>query len=86
MKQPISARPRRLTFKESLELEGMEAAILAAEENIARIESLFADPDFHRKHGQRTNELTAESAGEKERLARLYDRWQELEHIRAALH
>jgi ATP-binding cassette subfamily F protein uup len=77
------ARPRRLSFKEARELEGMEAEILAVEENIARIEAAFADPDFHRKHGQRTAELTAELAGDKERLVRLYDRWQELEAIRA---
>ena len=77
-----SARPRKLTFKETRELEGMEAAILAAEQNIARIEALFAEPDFHRQHGQRTPELTAELTAEKARVARLYERWQELEAIR----
>jgi len=77
-----SARPRKLTFKETRELEGMEATILAAEKNIARIEALFVEPDFHRQHGQRTPELTAELAAAKERLVRLYDRWQELEAIR----
>ena len=82
-RRPKSDRPRKLTFKEARELEGMESAILAAEENIARLEALFAQPDFHREHGRRTNELTAELAAEKERVARLYERWQELEAIRA---
>jgi len=82
-KRPASDRPRRLSFKEARELEGMEAAILVAEETIARIEALFAEPDFHRKHGQRTDALTAELAGEKQRLAALYDRWEELEALRA---
>ena len=77
-------KPRKLSFKETRELEGMEAVVVAAEENIARIEGLFLEPDFHRKHGQRTHELTAELAAEKERVATLYERWQELEAIRAA--
>ena len=79
-----STKPRKLSFKEQRELDGMEAAVLAAEENIARIEALFLDPDFHRKHGQRTDELKAELATEKERGAKLYERWQELDAIRNA--
>jgi ATP-binding cassette subfamily F protein uup len=79
-----TARPRKLSFKEARELEGMEAEILACEENIARIEGLFVDPDFHRTHGARTDDLVAEIAREKERLGTLYGRWQELEAIRAA--
>ena len=74
-------RPRKLSFKETRELEGMEAAILAVEENMARIEALFLLPDFHRKYGQQTDELKAELAAEKEKLAKLYDRWQELEAL-----
>ncbi len=75
-------RPRKLTFKEARELEGMEAAILAAEENVARIEALFAQPNFHRDHGPRTPELMAELKADQERVVGLYARWQELEAIR----
>lgn len=82
-KQP-SSRPRKLSFKEQRELDGMEAAVMAGEEKVASIEAMFADPDFHRKHGQRTDEITAELAAEKERVAKLYERWQELEEIRTA--
>jgi ATP-binding cassette subfamily F protein uup len=80
---PAPARPRRLSYKEARELETIEPAILAAEETIARIEALFAEADFHRQHGPRTNELLAELAAEKERVARLYERWQELDALRA---
>jgi len=83
LKRPASDRPRRLSFKETRELERMEADILAVEENIARIEALFAEPDFHRKHGQRTEDLTTELAEAKQRMAALYERWQALEAIRA---
>jgi ATP-binding cassette subfamily F protein uup len=83
-KKQNSSRPRKLSFKEQRELDSMEAAVLAGEENVARIEGLFVDPDFHRKHGQRTDEIKAELGAEKERVAKLYERWQELEAIRTA--
>jgi ABC transport system ATP-binding/permease protein len=83
-KKAPSERPRKLSFKEQKELEGMEANILAVEENISRIEQLFAEPDFHRKYGAQTQDFTAELAAEKAKLAALYERWEQLEAIRAA--
>ena len=78
-----ASRPRKLSFKEARELEGMEAQILAAESDIARVEALFATPDFHRQHGAQTNQLVAELAALKERVTQLYGRWEELEAIKA---
>ena len=78
------AKPRKMTWKEKAELEGMEAAILKAEEAVARIESLFADPEFHSKHSAKTIELTSELETAKKQGAALYARWEELEAIRAA--
>ncbi len=78
------AKPRKMTWKEKAELEGMETAILKAEEAVARIESLFADPEFHSKHGAKTIELTSELETAKKQGAALYARWEELEAIRAA--
>jgi ATP-binding cassette subfamily F protein uup len=51
---------------------------------IARIEALFASPDFHRTHATQTSQLTADLAAAKENLAKLYARWEELEAIKAA--
>ncbi len=81
--KPKPDRPRKLTFKEARELEGMEARILAAEEEIARIENLFSTPDFHRAHGAKTDELVVQLAVHKETLAKLYARWEELEAFKA---
>jgi ATP-binding cassette subfamily F protein uup len=81
---PKPVKPRKLTFKEARELEGMEARIHAADEEIARIEGLFASPDFHRTHAPQTNALKAELAAARENLGVLYDRWEELEAIKAA--
>lgn len=77
-------KPRRLSFKEARELEGMEAQILAAEAEIGRIEGLFASPDFHRTHATQTNQLKDNLAAAKGHLAQLFARWEELEAIRVA--
>jgi len=77
-------KPRKLSFKEQRELEGMEAQIHAAEAEIARIEGLFADPEFFRKNATKVNDLTAELEATKEKVAKLYARWEELEAIKTA--
>src|SRR5579862_9534131 len=78
------SKPRKLSFKEMRELEGMEAQIHAVDAEIARIEGLFASPDFHRTHATQTSRLNADLAAARENLARLYARWEELEAIKAA--
>jgi ABC transport system ATP-binding/permease protein len=78
------SKPRKLSFKEMRELEGMEAQIQSVEAEIARIEGLFASPDFHRTHATQTNELNAQLAKAKENLTKLFSRWEELEAIRLA--
>ena len=74
--------PKKLSFKEARELEGMEAQIHALEAEVARIEGLFADPEFFRKHAAQVNQLTAELDAAKEKVPLLYARWEELEAIR----
>ena len=83
-KATTPAKLRKLSFKETRELEGMESQIHAVDEEIARIEGLFASPDFHRTHATQTNQLTADLAAAKDKLAKLYARWGELEAIKTA--
>lgn len=78
------AKPRKLSFREQRELEGMEAQIQAVDAEIARIENLFAQPDFHRTHGTQTDELVGALAAAKAKLAQLYARWEELEAVKVA--
>jgi ATP-binding cassette subfamily F protein uup len=54
------------------------------EAEIARIEELFASPDFHRTHATQTNQLKADLAAAKAKLAEVYARWEELEAVRLA--
>ena len=51
---------------------------------MARIEGLFIQPDFHRKHATQVNRLTDELEVAKEKITKLYARWEELEAIKAA--
>ena len=82
--KPVSYKPRKLTWKETRELEGMEEQILKAEGEIVRIEELFSSPDFHRLHAAQTTDLKAQLATAKSRVAALYARWEELEAVRLA--
>ncbi len=81
---PKTTKPARLSFKETRELEGIEPQILVLEQEITRIEALFASPDFHRTHAAQTNDLLAALAAAKETLPRLYARWEKLEALKSA--
>jgi ATP-binding cassette subfamily F protein uup len=70
-----AAKPRKLKWKEERELEGMEAAILAAENEVARIEALFAQPDFYVTHATDFAKVEVELVDARHEVARLYTRW-----------
>ena len=42
---PVKAKPKKLSYKEQKELDGMEEAIIAAEEKVSELEALIA-PKF----------------------------------------
>jgi ATP-binding cassette subfamily F protein uup len=78
------AKPRKLKWKEERELEGMEAAILAAENEVARIEELFAKPDFYTTHATDYAKFEAELRNARDEVARLYSRWAALGEMAGA--
>jgi len=49
-------------------VRGGSVGFVHKEELIARLDGLFASPDFHRTHATETNELMAELAAAKEKL------------------
>jgi hypothetical protein len=53
----------------------MEAAILAAENEVARIEALFAEPDFYTTHATDYAKFEVELVEARHEVARLYARW-----------
>jgi len=82
--QSKSRKPRKLKWKEELELEGMEATILAAEAEVARIEALFAEPDFYVTHAAELTTLEKKLSAARDDVARLYARWAELGEVASA--
>ena len=75
------ARVRKLSFKEQRELEGMEEAILTAEERAAELDALLNDPSFYITRSQEAAGLQADLDALREEITRLYARWEELEAI-----
>ncbi|MFO7445316.1 MAG: ATP-binding cassette domain-containing protein, partial [Ignavibacteriaceae bacterium] len=73
---------RKLTWKESKELETIETEITGAEDEIKRIEGLFSSPDFHEKYAAQTNEFRRKIEDLNNKIKQLYDRWSELEEIK----
>ncbi len=92
MRAATARRPGKLTFKEQRELDGMEAAILAAESRLRSAEAALADPLTYRaselvKAGEganRVRELKAELVTASAEIERLYARWQELQSFLGA--
>jgi ATP-binding cassette subfamily F protein uup len=75
----VKTQARKLSWKESKELEGIEQEIAKAEENVVRLEAIFSSPDFYDRYGNDITSLTDELAAAKTSAERLYARWHELE-------
>jgi len=71
----------KLSFKEQRELEGMERAILAAEERKTALETALSDPATYQKEGAAVASLRVEFEEVTSEVERLYARWQELEAL-----
>jgi len=80
-----AGKARKLSFKETQELAGMEARIHEVEAEIARIEGLFAAPDFHHTHAAQSKQLVVDLETHRETLTKLFKRWEDLEALKAAL-
>lgn len=74
--------PRKLKWKEQKELETIEVDVQAADAEVSRIETLFADPEFYKKNGDKWESLDAELVAAKEKAKTLYARWEELEVLK----
>lgn len=55
---------------------------MKAEEDVHRIEALLAADDFYQKHGEKLEQYTKEMNAGKEKVERLYARWNELEALK----
>ena len=67
-----------ITFDNFKEIDLRVAKILEVE----RIEKVFALPDFYEKYAEKTNELNRQLEEAKEKVKKLYERWEELERMK----
>jgi ATP-binding cassette subfamily F protein uup len=70
--------PRKLSFKEQREFDGMETAIVAAETRVQELETTLNDPQFHATRSREAHGLLTELETAKTEVTRLYERWEEL--------
>ena len=81
----IKAKPKKLNYKDALELEQIEEKIVSAESEVESIEKIFTSADYYGKYAVQTNELNRQLEKAKEKVKKLYDRWDELEEIKRKL-
>lgn len=72
------AKPKRLSFKEQQELDGMEQVIQAAEDVVSGLEALLNDPSFYSVRAVEAPGMVQKLDLAKAEVARLYTRWEEL--------
>ncbi|WP_408890943.1 ABC-F family ATP-binding cassette domain-containing protein [Myxococcus faecalis] len=73
-------KPGKLSYKDQRELDGMEAAIEAAETRKAELEAQLADPTIYSKSGK-VAEVQKELDAAVAEVDRLYTRWQVLQDL-----
>ncbi len=77
-------RVRKLTYKETTELAGMEEIILAAEAEADALEAQLSDQQFIIENAARLSALGDDLEQKRTAIQALYERWEMLEAVRVA--
>jgi ATP-binding cassette subfamily F protein uup len=80
--KPQKERPRKLSFKEERELEGLPERITTLEAEQEQIHSTLADPEFYKNAGPEVARLNSRLEELDAELLASYARWEELEALR----
>jgi ATP-binding cassette subfamily F protein uup len=75
---PLSPRPKKLSYKEQKELDGMEASITAAEQEITTLQHILDMPTTQ-TNPQKTLEIYKQLGSAQEKLDALFERWEWLQ-------
>jgi len=75
-------RPRKLTFKETRELETLPRHIEELESEQKSLYERMADPEFYKEGGEKISRAKARLGELEQALEEAYARWQDLESIR----
>lgn len=81
----IRNKQKKLSYKDSLELDQIEGKIVQAESEVEEIEKIYSSPNFFEKYAAQTNELNTKLENAKEKVKNLYNRWEELESLKNSL-
>lgn len=81
----IKTKSKKLSYKDSLELEKIEEKIISAETEVERIENIFSSSDFYEKYASKSRHLKLQLDEAKEIVKKLYERWEELERMKNEL-
>src|SRR6185503_4802931 len=76
---PGAPAPKKLTFAERMELEGMLDRIAEAEARVAKLEAALADPGAYGKGAEAMKQLRADYDAASAEVTRLLARWEVLE-------
>jgi ATP-binding cassette subfamily F protein uup len=71
-------KPQKLSWKETKELEGMEATIAEAEAKQVALEGKLADPLFFATPGPHVQETINAAEAQRKAVQALYQRWESL--------
>ncbi|HEY9898580.1 MAG TPA: energy-dependent translational throttle protein EttA [Pantanalinema sp.] len=83
--RPERQAQRKMSYKETKELETIEARIEEAESRVAELEGMLQDPGLYAERGHEVQALLDQADAAKREVETLYLRWQELEAIRDGL-
>jgi ATP-binding cassette subfamily F protein uup len=79
----VKPKQKKLSYKDALELELIEEKIIEAESEVEKIEKIFSLPEFYEKYADQTNQLNLQRDEVKEKIKKLYERWDALEKKKA---
>ncbi len=83
-RSPKPVGPRKLSFKEARELEGIEEKIAQAETRVGELEATLSDPNVFKDRGGEVQAIIAELDAARLEVEKLFARWQELDGIARA--
>lgn len=75
-------RPRKLSYKEKRELEGMENHIADLENQLDSVNATLADPDFYVERAHEAADLAEQAKDLESQLDAAFERWEMLEAIK----
>ncbi len=79
----IDEKPRKLKYKEKMELQQLPAQIESLEREIGQLNEIIGNPEFYRKPKTEITAIQDQLKSKESNLRQVYSRWEELEQLEA---